>query len=125
MKVPPELVKKSTLTLRQAEVLESYVDVSRGLATLKQAASSKGEFRKKGDPSRLSVGSYYRTVGQARNNVKSSLVTILVAIWQGLLKPEDAYRLLELGSRTPGEWSDVDLARFSALLDSLLDKVIV
>ena len=82
--------------------------------------------RRKGRPeSPLTVGSYYRTVSQARANVRESLVTVVIALWLGVVKIEEVRRLFELVGGGARELSDAELDRFLQLLDALLRRIVV
>ncbi len=72
----------------------------------------------------VTIGSYYRTVQQGRNQVRESIVTVLVAIAIGLVKVEDVWRLLELASKGNTEVADEDRERFVVVLQTLLDKIV-
>lgn len=73
----------------------------------------------------LTVGSYSRTIVQARNNVRKSLVTVVIGLWLGLIKVEDARRLFELVGGGARELSDEQSGRFLQLLGALLDQMVV
>jgi hypothetical protein len=119
------LVERSSLTPRQLDALASYVRVASGEIKLKEAASIASEGRKKGELARpLTIGSYYRTVTQARTNIEESLVTALVAIWIGLIREDDIRRLFELVAGGARELSEEESDRFMQLLDALLKRMI-
>ncbi len=93
---------------------------------MKEAASLMSEGRTKGSSGReISVGSYYRTVNQARGNVRESLVSVLVALWLGLIRVEDVRRLFELVGSGARELSEEEEKRFVELLQALLNRIIV
>jgi hypothetical protein len=120
------LGERSSLTSRQLESLIGYLRVASGEIKLREAASITSPGRKKGRPeSPLTIGSYYRTVSQARSNVKQSLVTVVVALWVGLVKMEDVRRLFELVGSGGRELSDEEADRFIQLLEVLLRRMIV
>ncbi|GEM_PF-460758 len=120
------LVKQSSLTPRQLESLSAYIRVASGELKLKEAASIASQGKTKGTKERpLSIGSYYRTVSQARSNVKEALVTVVIAIWLGLIKSEDARRLFELVGGGARELSDEEAERFLQLLDALVRRIVV
>ncbi len=126
MSVPEALIEQSSLTRRQIESLLSYRRVASGELKLKEAASLMSEGRTKGSSSReISVGSYYRTVNQARGNVRESLVSVLVALWLGLIRVEDVRRLFELVGSGARELSEEEENRFVELLQALLNRIIV
>jgi hypothetical protein len=108
------------------ESLTSYVRVASGEIKLKEAAAILSEGRKRGRPERpLTVGSYYRTVSQGRKNVKRSLVTIVIALWLGLVRVEDVRRLFELVGSGAQSLPEEEVERFLQLLDVLLRRMVV
>jgi hypothetical protein len=119
------LGERSSLTPRQLESLVSYFRVASGEIKLKEAASIISQGRKKGDVAKpLTIGSYYRTVTQARTNIEESLVTVLVAIWIGLIRVDDVRRLFESVAGGARELSEEESDRFMQLLDALLKRMI-
>jgi len=93
---------------------------------LKDAASlaSKGRMRGKREKP-LTIGSYYRTVHQARKNISQSLVTLVIALWIGVIRVEDLRRLFELVGEGARELSGEEAERFTQLLDALFRRMIV
>ena len=119
------LSAQSALTPRQLESLTSYVRVVSGEIKLKEAASLTSEGRRKGSPGKpLSIGSYYRTVSQARANIREAVVTVLVALWLGMIKAEDVRRLFELVGSGARELSDEEAERFTQVLQAILARII-
>jgi len=126
MSVLERLVNQSSVTPRQLEALSSYLRVASGEMKLKEATSSLSQERKRVSKDKpLTVGSYCRTVSQARANVKESLVTVVIALWLGMIKVEDVRRLFELVGGAARELSDEESERFLQLLDVLLRRIIV
>jgi hypothetical protein len=126
MSVPERLVDQSSITQRQLQALANYLRVASGEIKLKEAASLSSEGRRKGNPGKpVTIGSYYNTVSQARTNVKESLVTVVIALWLGMIKVEDVRRLFELVGGGARELSDEEAGRFPQLLDALLRRIIV
>jgi hypothetical protein len=120
------LVKQSSLTPRQLESLASYIRVASGELKLKEAASIASQGKTRGTKERsLTIGSYYRTVSQARSNVKESLVTVVIALWLGLIKSEDTRRLFDLVGGGARKLSDEEAERFLQLLDALVRRIVV
>jgi len=123
---PERLVNQSSLTRRQLETLTSYIRVAVGEIKLREAASLVSGGRTKGVPSRpLTTGSYYRTVSQARKNVKQGLTTVVIALWLGLIKVEDVRRLFELVGGGARELSDEEAERLVQVLEALLRRMVV
>jgi len=120
------LVDQSSLTSRQFESLSSYLRVVSGEMRLKEGASLASQGRRKGRADRpVSIGSYYRTVSQARSNVKESLVTLVIALWLGVIKVEDVRRLFDLVGGSTRELSEEEADRFLQLLGVLLRRIIM
>ena len=106
------------LTPRQLEALRSYLRVALGEMKYKEAATSS-------PTKRVTVGSYFRTVQQARENIRKSIVTLLIALWLGLVKPEDVQRLLDTAGRNVGALSDEEKDRFVAVLHALVQRIVM
>ena len=118
LSLPESLVDKSTLTARQLETLRSYVRVTLGEVKYREAAAT-------GTSKPVSIGSYFRTVQQARDNVRKSLVTLLIGLWLGVAKPDDVRRLLDLAGAGDRELSDDERGRFVAVLRALIQKIVM
>lgn len=112
------LIDQSNLTEKQLESLSSYVKVVAGEIRLREAAALRSE-------KPVTIGSYYRTVQQGRNRVRESVVTVLVAIAIGLVKLEDVRKLFELMGKGNAEVAEDDRERFTAVLQVLLDKIVM
>ena len=106
------------LTPRQLEALQSYLRVAIGEARYREAAASS-------PTKKATVGSYFRTVQQARENIRKSIVTLLIALWLGLVKPEDVRRLLDTARGNVVELPDAEKDRFVAVLHALLQKIVM
>ena len=120
------LVDQSSLTPRQLESLTSYLRVASGEMKLREAASTLSQDRKRVERDKpTTVGSYYRTVSQAKANVRESLVTVVIALWLGMIKVEDVRRLFELVGGGAHELSDDEAERFLQLLGVLLSRIVV
>ena len=115
--LPEQLVEQSTLTKRQLESLQSYLRVAIGEMKYREATAS-------GVSKRVTVGSYYRTVQQARENVRKSIVTLLVGLWIGVIKVEDVRRLLDVAGGGIGELSEEDSARLVEVLRALVGRIV-
>lgn len=112
------LLQRSSLTETQFESLLSYRKVKSGQMHFRDAAGSRSK-------KPVTVGSYYRTVQQARNRVRESVVTILIAMEIGLIRLEDVRRLLELVGKANTEVAEEDSERFGEILQTLLDKIVM
>jgi hypothetical protein len=126
MSVPERLVDQSSITVRQLEVLASHLRVASGEIKLSAAASmvSQGKQKSREKPT-LTIGSYSRTVSQARANIRESLVTVVIALWLGVIRAEDTRRLFDLVGGGARELSEEESERFLQLLDALLRRIIV
>jgi len=117
MSVAEKLVSNSTLTRVQLETLELQKRVLSGEITASRAAESR-----RGGP--VSVGSYYRVLGQAKGKIRASMLTVLAAVWLGYVKSDDLARLFELIGRGSAELDSEDSERLIGLLDALLDRIV-
>ena len=118
VKLPALMVAESLLSEKMLESLYSYRRVIQKEIRLKEAAATR-------EGGAVTIGSYFRTVQQGRKKIRASIVTVLIALWADLVKPEDLLRLLELARRTPGELSEDEAERFEEVLNALLDKLLV
>ena len=119
------LVRESSLTSRQLDSLASYMRVASGEIRFRDAASIASSGRTKGVEKPLTIGSYYRTLTQARTNIRESLVTVLIGMQLGVLKVEEVRKLFELVGAGAREFSEYDQDRFIQVLGGLLDRMIL
>jgi hypothetical protein len=99
------------------EALRSYLRVAMGETKYREAAGGLAR--------PVTVGSYFRTVQQARDNVRKSIVTLLIGVWVGVVKPEDVRRLLDLAGAGVRELPEEESARFVGVLRALIERVVV
>ncbi|MDV3278324.1 MAG: hypothetical protein LYZ69_07645 [Nitrososphaerales archaeon] len=118
MSVARRISKDSSLTETQLESLLLYQRVRSGEISLREAAGS----RSRGP---VSVGAYYRVVKQAKENVRSSILTLVTALWLGYVRVEDVRRLFELVGRGEVELSDEEADQFVGVLNALVDRMVV
>lgn len=118
MSIAEKLVSNSTLTRRQLETLELQRRVQSGEISSNRAA----ELRQRGP---VSIGSYYRVLGQAKGKIRASILTVLAAMELGYVKYEDLARLLELVGKAPPELSGEDADRLMGVLNALLDRLVM
>jgi hypothetical protein len=118
MGVPELLVAKSTLTEKELESLQSFLRVVKGELRLREAAAQRS-----GRP--VTIGSYYRTVNQARTKIKGSMMTVLIGLWLGVVKLEDVRRLFDLANKGAGGLSEADTQRLVQVLQTLVEKVVM
>ncbi len=64
-------------------------------------------------------------MSQARNNVRESLVTLIISAWLGVVKVEDVRRLFELVGGGARDLSEEEADRFVQLLEALLRRIVV
>jgi len=117
LSLPESMVSQSALTARQLEALRSYMKVALGEVRYREAAAGV-------TPKPVTVGSYFRTVQQARENVRQSLVTILIGLWLGVIKSDEVRRLLDLAGAGDREFSEEERERFVAVLKALIQKIV-
>jgi hypothetical protein len=106
------------MTRKQLESIVAFLRVSRGEIKLREASNGLVD-------GPVTVGSFYRTVGQARNNFREALVTVLIGLWVDAIRLEDVRRLFELVGVGSKELSDQDQERFLQVLNVLLDRMVV
>ena len=113
------------LTARQIQSLRLYVRVALGEMRYREAASVASQGRTRGAPKSLTIGSYFRTVQQARENVKKSIVTLLIGVWLGVVKPDDVRRLLDVAGSGVRELSEEETDRLAGVLHELVKRVVM
>lgn len=118
MHIAETMQNESVLTARQLEAIQSYLRVSLGDMTYREAAASATS-------KSVTVGSYFRTVQQARENIRKSIVTLLIGIWVGILKPEDLHKLLDVAKGELEGLSDEERSRYIEVLRVLLKKIVM
>jgi len=123
MAIPESMIKQSELTPIQIEAIANYIGIKSGHIKWKEAAMKQSRKRKASTEKPVTLGSYYRTVQQAKDNVKKSAVTLLIAVWLGLVRVEDMRRLFELAARSPSDLSEEDKDRLGAVLQALLTQM--
>ena len=125
MSLPRSLVEQSTLTHRQFESLRLYVRVALGEMKYRDAATLATKGRTRGARDRpLTIGSYFRTVQQARENIRRSIITMLIGIWTGAVRPEDVRRLLDVAGAGFRELSDEESERLAGVLHALVRNIV-
>ena len=125
LSLPETLVEESALTHRQLEALGLYVRVALGEMKYREAASALSQGRTKGVVKAVTVGSYFRTVQQARENMKKSVVTLLIGVWLGVVKREDVRRLLDVAGSGVKELSKEEIARLEDVLHELVKRIVM
>lgn len=123
MEIPQSLVEQSELTPIQIEAIASYVGIRAGHLKWKQAAASMKHKKKQASDKQVTLGSYYRTVQQGKDNIKKSAVTLLIAVWLGLVRVEDMRRLFDLATTGLENLSEEDRNKFGVVIDALLSQM--
>ena len=111
-----EVARKSSLTSAQVDSLIIHQRVRAGEMKLKQAAETRRP--------PVTVGAYYRTVKQAKQNFKSSILTLIVGVWLGYVSLPDLRRLLELVARGVETLSEDQVAQLASVIEALTDKIV-
>ncbi|MDG6981264.1 MAG: hypothetical protein JRN51_09180 [Nitrososphaerota archaeon] len=73
----------------------------------------------------LTIGSYFRTVQQARENTRRSIITLLIGIWTGVVRPEDVRRLLDVAGAGFRELSDEESEKLAGVLHALVRNIVM
>jgi hypothetical protein len=118
MSLAKRISEHSSLTDAQLESLALYQRVKAGEISLKEAAGSRS-----GGP--VTIGAYYRTVDQAKKNVRSAILTVVTGLWLGYIRLEDVRRLFELVGRGAVELSDEEADQFMGVLNALVDRIVL
>ncbi len=108
----------SSLTRTQAETLRMEIARRNHAITMEKALKSR-------KISGISRGAYYRTVAQARENVKSSLFTVAFAIQQGLAKVEDVQKFIASTSIIPDDLNPEKAAEVLSVLNALAERIVM
>jgi hypothetical protein len=111
------LVSRSSITRVQVETINLRKRVLAGQLKLVEAAGLRG-----GGPVR--VGTFYRVLDQAKNNVERSIFSVLLAIRLGVLKPEELNRLFSLVSQ-PGEVDQEAAMDIMRVLNPLIRRLVM
>jgi hypothetical protein len=116
------IVDLSSLTEAQVETLRIEVSRRKNEINMEEALRTRKTSRK---TSRISRGTYYRVLQQARNNVKSSLFTLAVAVRLGVLNVEDVQRLIAKASSIPEEMDPEKAPQVLGLVNALAERVML
>jgi len=112
---------RSSLTEAQLESLLLYRSVLSGALTLEKA--SKMRTSRHGRPP--TVGAYYRTVHQGKDNMKQAIMTVAAGVWLGYIKLEDLRRLFDLLANTPSPFENVQSEQLMPVLEALIAKIVM
>ena len=108
----------SSLTNTQLETLQLYLSIKKGEINLNNALG-RSENR------RISRGTHYRILGQARKNIKRSLFTVAIAVQLGLVKPEDVQKLISSVSMVPTSLDEDQAREVMGILRLLADRIVM
>jgi hypothetical protein len=115
----PEVISDlSSLTRTQVETLKLHRAVLKGEINMNIALGSRRN-------SAISRGTHYRILGQAKKNVKESLLTVATAVQMGLLKSEDVEKLVSTVSKIPVDVDPEKLPEVMALVTALTDRIVM
>jgi hypothetical protein len=112
------IASMSSLTKIQVATLKIQLALKNHTITMEQAL----QMRKN---SRISKGTHYRVLGQAKNNIRESLLTVVVAAQMGLIRPEELQRLVTSVSVIPDRVDQTRLGEVLALVDALADRIVM
>jgi hypothetical protein len=112
------IAEMSSLTKVQLETLKIHLALRNHQITMREALESRKN-------SRISRGTHYRVLGQAKKNVRQSLLTVVVAAQMGLIKPEELQKLVATVSLIPDSVDSERLAEVLALVDALAERIVM
>jgi hypothetical protein len=75
--------------------------------------------------SKISRGTHYRILAQAKNNITESLFTVATAVQMGILKPEDVQKLIATVSMIPDDVDQEKLPEVLAIVRALADRIVM
>jgi signal transduction histidine kinase len=115
---PQNIVDLSFLTEAQVETLRIEVSRRKNEITMEQAL-------RKRKISGISRGAYYRVLRQARNNIKASLFTLVVAVRMGIANAEDVQKLILSASSIPDELDSSKAEEVVTLVNALAERIVI
>jgi len=119
MKHTPERVSDfSSLTVVQVETLKIHRARRKNEITMEEAL-------KRRRVSGISRGSHYRVLRQAKNNIKSSLFTVAVAVQLGLIKAEDVQKFVSSVLMIPESLDPEKAPGVLALVSALAERIVM
>ena len=107
----------SSLTEAQLESLLLYRRVLSGELTLEKASKLR-------ESKKVSVGAFYRTVHQGKDNMKQAIMTITAGVWLGYVKLEDLRRLFDLVANSPSPFEQAQSEQLMPVLAALVEKMV-
>jgi hypothetical protein len=119
LKASPEAISDlSSLTRIQVETVKLHLSVQHAEINMDRAL----EIRKN---TRISRGTHYRILAQAKRNVIESLFTVATAVKLGLVKPEDVQKLINTVSSIPDDVDQEKLPELLAIVKVLADRIVM
>ncbi len=118
MEVPDRLIEGSSLSATQVESMVAYKKVASHDITLREAAQARSS-------GSVTIGSFYHTVQQGKGKIKSSILTVTIALWLGFVKPEDLRRLLDQVGKGLPELEDDEKERVAAVIEALVSQIVM
>jgi hypothetical protein len=73
----------------------------------------------------ISRGSHYRTLAQAKRNIRRSLFTVATAVQIGLVKAEDVQKLINAVSKVPSDVEEEKFPEVLAIVMALADRIVM
>lgn len=111
------LIRKSALTVAQAETISLRKRVMNGQLRATDAAS----LRSTGP---VKPGTFYRVLDQSRGNVERSIFSILLSVRLGVLSADELNRLFSLVSQ-PGEMDEEAAGQVMSVLEPLVRRLVM
>lgn len=113
------LLKKSNFTNVQLDTLISYITTRRSNGTLEQMVNSK-------DGQKVTKGSFLRTLNQARGNMRSSIYSIFLLGYLGVVDLDSMSgftKILQMLEELKGVGHISDPMQVIVLIDRLCDRL--
>lgn len=112
------LAKMSSITDAQLDVLLLHRRVLSGKIKKKQAASARAS-------GPVTLGAFNRVLQQGKENLRRAVLSIIVGVREGLIKPDELRKLIDLVARAPLEMPDEQQEAFVTLVLALTDKIVM
>lgn len=112
---------------RSAGLSDVQLDTLLSYLVVKREGGRLSEMIKRRDGPRVSKGAFSRTLSQARTNIRSSLYSILLLGYLGLLNEynvEDLFRVVGLLSGLRDSDAIVELSRIRSLIEDVCDRLL-
>ncbi len=117
-KVTEGLIQKSAITGVQLDTLLLQQRVNKREMRVADA-------RKLRKPEGVTVGSYYRVLDQARDNLERAIFTLLLGAKLHVIQTDGVVRLLNMVSAAPDEMPEEDLDQFMRVVTELVRRILV